>query len=230
MKRIRLITIVVAVIVLGGLAFAIFRAREPRYQGRTLTEWIHEGAIARGKFSKKPGNDPAHPINETDWQVATNAIQQMAPDAIPVLLTWAQAEDSPVEQKAIDWLDEHPTFHLRIKSAAHQRVVAIIGFSLLGNAAKPAWPVLIQWTYSTNIDRLGSALDCLQSSHANKEMLLPVLLRLIHDPDTLVRASASLRFVDWFPQEAEAAGVYKIFPELRNSSTNQPNTNQPSVK
>jgi hypothetical protein len=228
MKRLRLISIVVTVIALGGLAFAILRAREPRYDGRTLTEWIRKGAIGHGKFVRNPGADLARPKNETDWMAATNAIQHMASDAIPILLAWAQTDDSSLRQKAIDWLDEHPSFHLRINSAAHQRVAARIGFYLLGDAAKPAWPVLIQWTYSTNIDRLGSALDCLQSSHANKEVLLPVLLRLIHDPDTLVRASASLRFVDWFPQEAEAAGVYKIFPELRNSSTNQPNTNQAS--
>jgi len=43
MKRIRLVSILVAVIMLGGLAIVIHRAREPRYQGRTLSQWIKNG-------------------------------------------------------------------------------------------------------------------------------------------------------------------------------------------
>ena len=40
MKRLRIISIVVAVLFPGILAIAILRAREPRYEGRTLTEWV----------------------------------------------------------------------------------------------------------------------------------------------------------------------------------------------
>ena len=61
MKRIRLICFLVAVIVLGGLAFAIFRAREPRYEGRTLTEWI-EGADKETK-------------SEAELQAASHAVK-----------------------------------------------------------------------------------------------------------------------------------------------------------
>jgi len=54
MKRPRLIRIVlglVVVLVLGCLSLTIFRDKEPRYQGRTLSELIDEGEKASVKFS-----------------------------------------------------------------------------------------------------------------------------------------------------------------------------------
>jgi hypothetical protein len=130
MKRIRLISIVVAVIVLGALAIAIFRAGEPRYQGRTLTEWIESAA-------NNPDSDP-------ERHEAENAVKQMAPDAIPWLLKWAQVRDSLPKAKLIDWLDRHPSLHLQIKGAGYYNYLAASGFQLLGNEAKPVWPILVK--------------------------------------------------------------------------------------
>ena len=69
MKRIHLISIVVAVIVLGGLAFAIFRAREPRYQGRALSEWIGDAEVTYDKFTGPQDSDPHHSEADPAWQV-----------------------------------------------------------------------------------------------------------------------------------------------------------------
>ncbi len=130
MKRIRLIVIVVAVVVLGNLSIFILRAREPRYQGRTLTEWIESAA-------NNPDSDP-------ERHEAENAIKQMSSDAIPWLLKWAQVRDSLPKAKLIDWLDRHPSLHVQIKGAGYYNYLAAFGFQLLGNEAKPAWPVLVK--------------------------------------------------------------------------------------
>src|ERR1700730_7870815 len=101
MKRIRLIGIVVAVILLGGLAIAIYRAREPRYQGRTLSEWIRDGASALNTFRMNPTANPFHPETDPDWQAASHAVKEIGPDAIPFLLKWVEAKDSARREKLI---------------------------------------------------------------------------------------------------------------------------------
>src|SRR5581483_9804615 len=139
MKRLRLIVMVVAVMVMGVVAIACFRAREPRYQGRTLSDWINS-------VESTQDVDP-------DRQAASHAIKQMAAEAIPVLLKWVQSANSPQMQKLIDWSQRHPSIHFMLKDAELDREKAYRGFGLLGNEAKPAWPTFIQWTYSTNTER-----------------------------------------------------------------------------
>src|SRR5581483_11246283 len=205
MKRIRLIVMVVVVMVIGVLAIACFRAREPRYQGRTLWEWIENSYSAYCKFIKKPGADRSHPESDPDYLAASRAVQQMGPDAIPFLLRWVQAKDPPLKLKLIYWLDEHPSLHFKFRSDHDRNFVAVLGFSLLGNKAKPAWPFLVKLTYAPDADLRSRACGCLAGSKADKETLLPVFLRLIHDPDQRVRIWTANDFRYRYPQDAEAA-------------------------
>jgi hypothetical protein len=212
MKRIRLISIVVAVILLGGLAIAVYRDKEPRYQGRTLTEWFH---IAESASE-----------TDRDWQNASHAVKQMAPEAIPLLLKDVQAKDSAFKGKMIYWLRENPVINFKIKSADDRRRTVALGFKLLGNEARPVWPVLIQWSFGTNrVDRFW-ALEFLVQSRPDKETLLPVLIRLIHDQDPSARFHAASICAWLYPQDAEANGVYKMIPLLKTPSTNTTGTHQ----
>jgi hypothetical protein len=231
MKRIRLISLVVAVIVFGGLTAAIFRAREPCYQGRTLTEWIRDGATALNAFRTKPDADAFHPETDPDWRAASHAVKQIGPDAIPHLLKWARAKDSVPKEKLIAWFRKHPSFYrsFGITTAHEQNEMAQLGFWLLGSESKPAWPVLIDWTHSTEQDRRLLAFVCLIASKPDNETLMPVLLRIIHDPDKRVQFTASQVCVWMNPQAAEAAGVCEMFPGLKISPTDQTTTNQSSA-
>src|SRR5581483_3177332 len=188
MKRPRLIRIVlVLVLLLGCLAIAIFRAREPRYQGRTLSEWIKAGGEARDKLWMPHMGPTYQPDTDPDWQVASHAVKQMAPDAIPFLLRWAQANDSRLKIRLIEWLDDHPSYPYKVQHAGNRYLEAQLGFGLLGNEAKPAWPVLIKWTSSTNQQLRFTAFLCLQATKPDKGIFLPVLLRLIHDPSKKIQ-------------------------------------------
>jgi hypothetical protein len=215
MKYIRVIVIAVAVIVAGAVAIAGFRAREPRYQGRTLSEWIDEAD--RAAHISWNINSASHEQLEADpdWQAARHAVKQMAPEAIPFLLDWVQAEDSPQKAKAIDWINEHGPFHSRMLSDSDSWSKASLCFWLLGNEAKPAWPALVQLTCSKNRRRQQHGLYWLVASDADKATMLPVLTRLLHDPDKSIQIYAANVFQDRHPQEAETAGVYKMFPALK---------------
>ncbi|HZQ47646.1 MAG TPA: hypothetical protein VFC07_11570 [Verrucomicrobiae bacterium] len=124
MKRIRFIVIVVAVIVIGGVAIATFRAREPRYQGRTLTEWIE----------MVMGPD----CTQIKYNSAKYAVKQMAPGDIPLLLEWAHAKDPSFKNRIGSWLALHTSIHFKIHTVEDYNMMALFGFELLESEAKPA--------------------------------------------------------------------------------------------
>jgi len=200
MKRIRQISIVATVILFGVLAIIIYRSREPRYQGRTLSAWIDEGRkSSRGQPS---------------WETARNAVRQMAPEVFPFLMEDIQAVDWPSKKNLIAWLKRHPSLPLKIRSAKDRHGQANFAFQLLGGTAKPVQPALLKLTYAQDAETRECAFHCLVASRPDKETIMPVFLRLIHDPDTSVQRNAALSFCIWYRQDAEAAGVYKMFPEF----------------
>lgn len=213
MRRIRVIVILVAVIVIGVVAITFFRTREPRYQGRTLSEWV----------------ESAEEYSETDlqWQNASHAVKQMASNAIPILLDWVRSEDSPVREKVIVWINQKVPLRSHVKLAFQWHYAAMTGFALLGNEAQPAWPALVKLTSSANEQVQIYAFSCLTSSKADRTSMLTALTHLLHDSGEIVQFNAATEFSERFPQEAEAAGVYEMFPNLKGSRTNQPTTNQP---
>ena len=201
-----IISITVAVVVLGFLTILFFHDREPRYHGRTLSDWVED---ARPQFY-------AHGLRETNilWQNAQRAVKQMGPDAIPFLLKWIQAADPPGKMKLRLWLLRHPFLHLRITGDDERHKQAMIGFALLEGDGKPAWPILVQWTEAPDSERRFWAFDCLIESQADKKTILPVLVRLSRDPNTLIHDYAARQFLWRYPQEAKASGVSQPPPSV----------------
>jgi hypothetical protein len=225
MKRTRFIRIVlVVVLVLGCLSLAIYRSIQPQYQGRNLTEWL-DSALSRPKnaygnriytFSRSLAeNDPA------SWQSARLGVREIGPDAIPFLLRWTRAKDSPIKAKLYDWLNKHTSFHRKIIPADYYQHLAITGFAMLGEKAKSAWPVLIKATRDQDWETRYVSMRCLVASRPDKTTLLPVLLHLTHDPDSRIQSSAAFWIHYHFPADAETNGVITLFPELKDRPTEQ---------
>lgn len=225
MKNIRL-SIMVAVLLLGTLAIVIFQEREPSYQGRSLTKWISAGKLAHDKFMSKPNANIGKLESDPDWQCARHAIKQMAPRAIPFLLNWAQETDSPRKVRVIIFFEEHPHCHIKIQPAEDRNDAAQLGFMLLGDEAKPAWPVLIRWIYDTDRQHRLCALSCLARSKPDKQTLAPVLLHLIHNPDNIVQLAASRLMNDLSPQAAVMAVAYGKVLTVKNSPSTQTTADQ----
>ncbi len=196
MNRPRFIRIV---LVLGFLAYAVFRDKEPSYQGRKLSDWIGAVYAADVKFrAQNPGYAQDH-ATDLEWQTAGHAVKQMAPEAIPFLLRWAQADDSPLRQKLYGWLGRHPSFLFGTRNAAHRHDMAFYGFMLLGNEINSDKAVLVRLTYSADSRIRFWALVMLDGSHPDRDTFLPVLWRLLHDPDQHVQGLAKLDLHSLYP-------------------------------
>jgi hypothetical protein len=113
--------------------------------------------------------------------------------------------------------------------------LGLLGFSLLGKDGRPAIPALVQLTKNPEPDIQMNALYSLNEVAAEKQTLLPVLVDLLNSSDSStndLKRAASLAAADWFrrlyPEEAEKAGVYKKFPELKPPNGDTTPTNAPN--
>jgi hypothetical protein len=160
--------------------------KEPTYQGRTLSQWISV------YFSGYSGDSP-HATSEED-EAAEQAIRAMGTNTFPTLIAWL-SEDKP---------------------SINKRTTALQVFQILGADGRPASPALVQLTKSKDKEIRYDALDCLLAIKPEKEILLPALVPLIHDPDKNIGFVAAENLVDLDTDAAEKAGVFDVFPQFNS--------------
>jgi len=160
--------------------------KEPAYQGRTLSQWISV------YFSGYSGYSPHATLEEEN--AAEQAIRTMGTNTFPVLIKWL-SEDRP---------------------NINQRSTVLQVFQILGEEGRPAAAALVELTKSTDKEIRYSALDCLLAIKPEKEILMPVLVPLIHDPDKNIRFVAAENLVDLDVDAAKKAGVFDVFPQFNS--------------
>jgi hypothetical protein len=234
MSRRWFIVVGVVVIVVVALMILISGGRgEPRYQGRALSEWIEDARIADWK---SPNGDYHL---DPKWQAASNAVDQIGTNALPTLVKWAFAKDSKPMAAFVNRIGSHVNLGRWFRDAAVWQTIAAYGFELLGDKTEAAWPMIVQHTYSQDAKERWQAINWLQSAEMQVRItrsdgkrviktntfLLPTAVRLLKDPDLNVRHSAALILVQEYPKEAEAAGVFSIFPAIKSLDPIDPVTN-----
>ncbi len=229
-KHIRLIGVLFIVGAIGALVLTICCISEPRFEDRTLSNWITEGFPAyypmEGYSSEAFDEVEARPL----WKTTSRAVKQMSPDAIPCLLSWLRAKDSPGLVKIGAWANQHLSTRWKVRSARESKITAIIGFGFLADAAKPAWPVLCRSAADTNCAYRHEALLCLLASRADRETLLPLVLVLRSDSDQGIQRTAREILQDQFPRDMAAAGVPGDSRCSNQSATGQMSVDQAQPK
>jgi hypothetical protein len=205
-------------------------AREPQYQGRSLSEWLEQAQIA---YAKCP--DQEHPERDPAYLVCKVAINQMGTNCIPFLLDDLLAKESKLRQE-ISSLAKRPALaSILTRNWAHKlrmveadgehhtmrlRIHALFGFEALEQNAKYAEPALVKLTTDADRDRRFWGYVAFADTKPTKEVFLPVAICLMKDPDEEIRTIAAGTIQSLYPEEAERLGVYAAFPDLR------PQTNQ----
>jgi HEAT repeat protein len=199
-KRVQIALTLLLVAVGGVIAWQVLRQREPVYQGKPLSHWLQ---------SYGPDSDSA----EVD-----DAVHTIGTNAIPALLGMLQAKNSGLKL-ALAALGFHylpaETQHMRAEKGlsalgadASNAVPALIEIYELnasptarhaaanalveiGPAAKHAIPALINSANSTNSEVRAFAAYTLGRMALEPEMVDPVLIKALHDPDRDVRYNAA---------------------------------------
>jgi len=114
------------------VAVVASRTAEPRYQGRTLSSWLHQCWQT--------------PLMETQRlaqvQAAVRAIG--ARKALPTLVSLVKIKDSPIRTWTIEKAKKHHLRLLQLNSAADCQLQGIAGFEVLGTNYAAAVPELVK--------------------------------------------------------------------------------------
>jgi hypothetical protein len=186
-KRKQLTIAVGAAILLTAIAFLLPR-QQPSFQGLSLETWL-----SRYRDSRAVNPDSA------ETAAAAQAVRRIGPDALPWLLNWLPAEQSP-RRAALRRLAS------RIPSPLGESIIAIIensevhaglaraGFDILGSQASNAVPALVDLLLQTNMPNAS-----LRSSMALASIgppAIPALLKVLTTPHLFNRDLAAYVFAN----------------------------------
>jgi hypothetical protein len=188
---------------------------EPRVHGRTLTDWIEQAETHYPPYGPPPEKDPRN-------LAALEVVKAIGTNAIPTLLQMLQAKDNPARVRFNSWSTRlHIPFRFRDGVGLHS--LAHDGFAILKRSAISATPDLIRLAREDDAALSRRGLFCLVLINPHKETLLPILTNFLHAPAfKKLQPSAASLLRSNYPEEAETAGVYDLFPTLRALPTNAP--------
>jgi len=194
----------------------------PFYHGRSLKAWLQD-------FTNPLRHASGIPLQHLSAEMgarmegAQRAVKAIGTNAIPTLLQYVQAKDSNVTHMVAAPIAPRSFVGDWFPSAREKHAMAQAGFTILGKDALPAQPALIALTKDSDPTVRITAFECLFFIvQPDYKQLTTILVPFGHDPDRYNREQAAEHmrmFVAIItPQEAEKAGVYEAFPELRAST------------
>jgi hypothetical protein len=216
-RRSLIIALAILLIVVAGVVYLCWPAG-PYYRGRSLQSWLED-------FRNPLRHASGLPLQSLPAEMgarmkgATNAVMAIGTNAIPTLLQFARARGRTVRGFGPVMFPPNGLF----PSAGEKRAMALTGFMILGTNALAAKPALIALTKDSDPGVRMTAIESLFFLlQPDFKTLTEILVPFGHDPDPLNRDMALGRMRMYLaiitPEEAEKAGVYEAFPELRPST------------
>lgn len=167
-----------ASLAIWGFAILVFRLREPRYEGKRLSEWL----------------DPVPPYGgiSTQQEVAVRAI---GTNALPFLVDWLHSFGAKWPRKGFEFLQNHLPFDWNFESRfldpATKPERALAGFQILGTNAAPAIPAILRLEANRRYGARNFAIQALKWIDVADERVLLKLIRNLRDPDATVRYNSA---------------------------------------
>jgi hypothetical protein len=127
-KRRKFASFLVLGLAVAAIAFFARRQSGPMALGKPLSRWLVE-------LDQQTPNKNAQ---------ATQAVQQIGTNALPILLTMIQSRDPWLTKQLTRITCEQTLNRLHLSSARQQRRRALLAFRLLRSTAKPAIPALCE--------------------------------------------------------------------------------------
>jgi HEAT repeat protein len=118
--------------VLGAFVFGFF-SREPRYHGKSLSEWLR-GLPSVTDLSFFPQN-PAPGS-------AVEALRHMGSSATPFLIRMVNARSSAVSERILTVLERQDFIKIPLRHAEDDQIEGLKGLCALGSVAEPAIPAV----------------------------------------------------------------------------------------
>lgn len=174
---------------------------EPKWNGKTLTEWLNKLQAADAAFRVAPAeqNPKMFATRMQERAEAASAIYMIGPAAVPHLVAKLQTHDSPMRAHLAGWSkwagwSAHP-----FSSDESRRKLALLGLTALESQAELALPALsAEFFRSDENDAVLRALTSIGKP------AVPVLRAGLTNANVSVRRNA-LTGLTWFNTNANAA-------------------------
>jgi hypothetical protein len=123
-----------------GLAWSLFVSApgEPAYAGRTLSTWL----VDYPTVPVSPTNTASRLQSFDDIREIEVAVRQIGTNALPTLLNWLRADDTPITDNFARLAARHSWVPFHPFSSRDKNLMAFGGFRILGRVAIPAMPAL----------------------------------------------------------------------------------------
>jgi hypothetical protein len=202
-KKWRIIIIALSTLAVAGPLWLLLRSSEPTYQGKTLTDWLSEY------------HDDLLQADATELANSKLAIKAIGTNGIPTLLKLLQAKDIKGTQQLESFVQRLGLKSFQITHAKEKWELADRGFVLLGKDAGSAAPALANLLKTSPPEPALYVLSSLVNIKPPKEIALPALIDQLSNTNKDLGWYSAYYFKDLYPDEAEKAGVYNLFPKLR---------------
>jgi HEAT repeat protein len=191
--------VVAAVLVAGAAVWLVRHFSEPSYQGKPLSAWLDQAARDRdiGWFGRESSGRDSQPAQ---------AVRAMGPRAIPLLLNWLRAKDTPSRRKLRDFAQKYKWIPIDRRDPDGLNAMACYGFWVLGPAAKSAVPQVIALLDDEEAEVRTSAASVLSCIGPGDITALPALEKRLN---ALCRANSWS--IDWL---MEASAVLHAVGEM----------------
>jgi len=180
-KQRRILFIAATALVLSFLIWVLWPSREPVYQGKSLSVWLHQYHTNRWPLDIE----------------AKTAIRHFGSNAPPVLLRMMSTRESPVRMKLLALVPKlwQARFHVQTPSDYQKKIsdfrrAGASGFMALGEQARPFVPHLIALLDDKNKDVRYLAVFALRCLGPVATNALPALISCLNDPEFRVRDDA----------------------------------------
>lgn len=219
MNRLKIISIIALVLLAaGGTIFFLSGPKEPVWHGKTLTQWLERRWASSFVSSTKYDDEP------------DRAIEAIGTNGLPTIIKLLDARDSALKTKWIDLVNGQKLIHVHLKSALDKEWIAIVGLSVLGSNALPAFPHLIKlWQHSKGQITSGLAACQLKTVAPETNIFLVALEDCFLSADTEIKRGAAELLRLNFPKDAERLAIYKTFPDLLIKVPQKPAVNVSTV-
>lgn len=167
------------ILILGVLAgLILLEPREPRYQGRSLSNWLEDVSSTRARIFKgmvaRSMKDAALESN------AVHAVRQMGTEAYPFLIEMLRAQDGPVRKTLLQKMGQGRAMKFGLLSADEKRFRAKMTLFRLGTNAAVVWgQILLDRSFPLDL-RLASASYC-SGSPQEASRTIPTMLQLMSE-------------------------------------------------
>jgi hypothetical protein len=181
--------ILVGIVLVTLFAVVIWRgrlAREPVYEGRTLSSWLDHHVSSSAAVP---------PYGSEGWNKAEEALRAIGTNGIPVLVDMLRAKDPP--KLVMKAAERQGWTRLQEGAAWRRHEEAEYAFHLLGTNAASAVPDLIE-IYEKNISQSSQDHTAMSLGHigAAAQAALPVLIRRFTHTNQEVRFHAVSAVMD----------------------------------